>query len=281
MLFDRLLRPWMRQTHFNAADAGTDGTRLEGAVAAAPPAPQPAPDLPLWTQAELNAHLNRLRQEEDRLLSSVQAVEHELSAVLSEYALARAGASPEIKRRLQRRFQRLTLRRSSLDQLHAEQLQLYRLLDHVEADLLRRELAGGDKHDTVLGVPLAQVREALELSVARSGHRHGQLRDTVEGLDVHQRDLALADHLGLEDVQARMDALTEAEFQHAQAQGLAEAEALAISNGRAGAPATLVPVRAAASPAIPTASHWHATDEPESLRASRREFAPVSSNKDR
>lgn len=304
MFFRRLLRQW-QDRHPAVEPANLPSTETTSGPAAAPaaPAPQarlakpaaaawtqaaePAPGVdafsgtpkPLWTQAELNTLLNRLREEEDKLLASTQAVEQEISAVLSEYAAARAGTSPEVQRRLERRYQRLKQRRSSLDQLHAEQLQVYRLLDHVEADLLRQGLAGSATHDTVLGMPLARLRDTLELSVARSGHRYAQLRDTVEGLDSYHQDQVLAEHLGVADVRAEMNALTEAEYQHNQAQALGEPEAWALAAaampvpagfagaaaphgsvgaGGPGGPASPAVPAAPAGPAAPPASRWQA-----------------------
>lgn len=220
------------------------------------------PPNPLWTHAELNTLLNRLRDDEDKLLASTQAVEQEIGAVLSEYATARAGSSPEVQGRLVRRYQRLKQRRSTLDQLHAEQQQVYRLLDHVEANLLRQDLAGSASHDTVLGVPLARLRETLELSVARSSRRYTELRDTVEGLDSHQRDLVLADQVDAAELRAEMNALTEAEYQHNQAQALGEPEAWALAAGTVPAAAAPLLPAGPVGPVAPPASHWQAPQPP-------------------
>ncbi len=225
---------------------------------AAPAEPGAVP----WSLADLNDELATLRERENRLLASAQAVEAEMAAVLSEYALARTGASPEVKRRLQRRYQRLECRRSSLDQLHASQLQRYRLLDHVEADLMRRDLSASRTPGTVMGLPLGQVRAALELSTAQAGRFETEVLETIDGLDSFQQEQSLADQHALAEVEAKMNALTEAEVQHTLAHTLA---------GTPGWPSGAAPAEAMplTEPGLPTgrgagelpASHWQQRDE--------------------
>jgi hypothetical protein len=259
MFLHFLLRQW-RGLGVTGAPGATQTTPPPqgGPAAGSGTDPSPPTDDALCTQAELNALLSRLRDNENRLLASMQAVEQEMSAVLSEYAEARAGSSPEVERRLLRRYQRLELRRSGLNQVYAEQLQDYRLLDHVEAALMRRDLAGGTHEDTVLGLPLARLIDRLSQSVARSGHRSSLVRDTVEGLDAYRRDMTLTDDLGLAEVKAKMDALTEAEYQHAQDLALGEPEAWALASGTVAVPAGAGGAVASAEPAAPSASHWRA-----------------------